>query len=514
MTRITQSAADRQLGVVLESLAEAVTVVDPEGRVVFANSAAVDLLHAGRAEDLYVADPRDIMARFSVYDEDGRPVGLDALPGSRLAAGEPEVEPLLVRNVVKSTGEERWLVNRATTLTGPGGELTGVVNVIEDVTEVKRAERAQRLLAEVSKALASSLNYASTLQRIADMAVPALADWCEVDLYGHGGRLEEAAAATVDPERVREARELRDRFLHGHDEPLATPGVMVVPLQAGRETLGALTFVNADPVRRFSAADLELARELGRRAGIAVLNARMFTRRASAASTLEQSLLPPELPAMPNWSAAALYRPAGEHEVGGDFYDLFRGPGGWFLLIGDVVGQGVEAATGTSLARFTLRTAVELTGDVARAVAHLNATLRSQRHLPICTVVCASLDDAHGRAAITLATGGHPPPLLLRGGVVRPLGDPGTMVGAFDGERWPTASVPLYAGDVLVFYTDGVLDAVGEHDRFGEQRLREAVEAVAGRGAADVVGHLDEVLRAFERGRRDDTTVLAVQYLG
>jgi serine phosphatase RsbU (regulator of sigma subunit) len=59
-----------------------------------------------------------------------------------------------------------------------------------------------------------------------------------------------------------------------------------------------------------------------------------------------------------------------------------------------------------------------------------------------------------------------------------------------------------------------VLDAVGEHDRFGEQRLHEAVEAVAGRGAADVVGHLDEVLRAFERGRRDDTTVLAVQYLG
>jgi len=74
--------------------------------------------------------------------------------------------------------------------------------------------------------------------------------------------------------------------------------------------------------------------------------------------------------------------------------------------------------------------------------------------------------------------------------------------------------VRLRAGDVLVFYTDGVLDAVGEHDRFGDERLRAALAAAAGGGAAEVVACLDERLRAFETGRRDDTTVLAVQYLG
>jgi serine phosphatase RsbU (regulator of sigma subunit) len=508
--------AGHELSIVLESLAEAVLLVDAAARVIFANPAAVELLRADGAQDLYDATAVELMARFAVYDEDGHPIGLEELPGPRLLAGETDVPPLLVRNVVRATGEERWFVNKASLVPAPAGAPMRVVNVIEDVTEVKRAERGQRLLAAASDALAGSLDYPQTLQRIADMAVPDLADWCEVVLPRERGRAEEGAIAEVPAERLRLARELRDRFLHGHDEPQATPGVMIVPLQAGTETLGALTFVNADPVRRFSRADLALAQELGRRAGTAVVHSRMYTRRSAVARTLERSLLPPELPHMPHWSAATLYRPGSElSEVGGDFYDVFRGPRGWFVLIGDIVGQGVEAATGTSLARFTLRTAAELTGDVSRAVAQLNATLRSQRHLPICTAVCASLDERDGDAGITLATGGHPPPLLLRDGSVSALGAPGTMVGAFDGEHWPTETVALRAGDVLVFYTDGVLDALGEHDRFGEERLRAAVAAAAGGGAAEVVARLDAELRAFETGlRRDDTTVLAVQYLG
>jgi serine phosphatase RsbU (regulator of sigma subunit) len=519
MTLSRQSAAnahEHELAVVLDSLAEAVTVVDLDARTVFANPAAVELLRAAGAEELYAAEASDLMRRFAVYDEDGHPVALEELPGSRILAGEQAVKPLLVRNVVKATGEERWLLNKASAIHDDDGHVMRVVNVIEDVTEAMRADRAHRLLAEASEALATSLDFEQTLQRIADMAVPALADWCEVHLRGHGGRLEGVAVADVDPERVRLAHELRDRFLLGHDEPQATPGVMVVPLTAAGETLGALTFVNADPVRRFSRADLDLARELGRRAATAVVNSRLFTRRSAIARTLEQSLLPPELPELGAWSAAALYRPAGElNSVGGDFYDLFRGPGGWFVLIGDMVGQGVEAAAGTALARFTLRTAAELTGDPAQAVVHLNATLRSQRHLPICTVVCALLEELDSEAAITLACGGHPPPLLLRGGEVVALGDAGTMVGAFEGERWSTATIALREGDVIVFYTDGVLDAVGECDRFGEARLRAAVAAAAGAGAAGVVTALDAELKAFETGlRRDDTTILAVQYAG
>jgi len=242
----------------------------------------------------------------------------------------------------------------------------------------------------------------------------------------------------------------------------------------------------------------------------------MFSRRTAIAQALQHGLLPPELPDVPGWSAAVLYRPAGElNEVGGDFYDVFEGPGAWMVVIGDVAGQGAEAATRTSLARFTVRTAAELTGDVGRALARLNDTLRSQAGLPLCTAVCASLTEREdGTAQLTLASAGHPPPLLVRGGVVKALGHPGTIAGAFDGEAWPVATVDLAPGDVIVLYTDGVLDAVGESDRFGERRLREALERLDGSVEERLAG-LSEQLESFQRGpQRDDTTVLVLEYRG
>ena len=96
---------------------------------------------------------------------------------------------------------------------------------------------------------------------------------------------------------------------------------------------------------------------------MALLNARMYERRTAIAQALQHGLLPPALPDVPGWPAAVSYLPAGElSEVGGDFYDVFRGPGGWMLIVGDMVGQGPEAATLSSLARYTLRAAAELTG--------------------------------------------------------------------------------------------------------------------------------------------------------
>jgi serine phosphatase RsbU (regulator of sigma subunit) len=185
------------------------------------------------------------------------------------------------------------------------------------------------------------------------------------------------------------------------------------------------------------------------------------------------------------------------------------------LVIGDIAGKGAEAAARTSLARFTVRTAAELTGDVGRAVGRLNDTLRGQPGLPLCTVVCARLAErGDGTALLTLASAGHPPPLLVRGREIVPVGDPGTIAGAFDGEQWPAASVELRPGDVLAFYTDGVLDAVGETDRFGERRLQEALRGSEG-GARERVAGLDAALEAFQQGpQRDDTTVLVLEYRG
>jgi GAF domain-containing protein len=547
------TAAERELAAILDGLAAAVTVIDTSGQITFANDAAVQLLRAPDAQALYAAAPEETMARFAVFDEAGEPVDLQRLPGFRRLAGEPDPEPLLVRNVVRATGEERWLHNKTTTILDESGEIVSVVNVIENVTEVKRAEIAQRILAEAGEALAASLDYADTLQRVAEIAVPRLADWCGVDLPGHGVAMP-MAVAHVDPDRLALAQALRAAYPVPLDEPdgigsviLGGPTVvvsdipdaalvayasdeehlrllrvvgfgsyLVVPVSAGGETLGALTMVRSDPVRRFSPADVELAEELGRRAGTAVLNARLYTERTAIASTLERGLRPPDLPEMPGWRAATLYRPAGElNEVGGDFYDAFPTPDGWMVLLGDVAGQGAEAATLTGLARYTLRTAGQLTGDPALAARQLNATLRTQPELSLCTALCLRLARAEdGTARVAIVSCGHPLPILSRGGTVARVGRTGTMAGAFDGECWEPAVVDLRPGDTLLLYTDGVIDTVGAAGRFGEDRLLEAIRA-APADPGELVARVAAALERFQRGaQRDDTAIVALQLVG
>ena len=491
------SEAEERFGLVLHALAEAVTMNDAAGRLVYVNPAAVELLGAHSADELVSADPLDIMDRYAVFDEHGRPLALEDLPSQRLLAGEPDPAPLLVRNVVRATGAERWLLHRCSALRDGDGAIVRVISVIEDVTEVKRAEWSQRLLADASEALASSMDPGEQLDALAKVLVPALAAAAAAELPDPRG----------EPRRVAAAGEVA---------ALEGGSALRIPLRAGAEALGTLTLAHAEPWRRFGPLERELADEIGRRAGVAVHNARSHSSRTAIARALQHGLLPPELPEVPGWSAAVLYRPAGEfNEVGGDFYDLFLGPSGWMVVIGDVAGQGAEAAARTSLARFTLRTAAELTGDVSAAVSRLNDTLRGQSGLPLCTVVCAELRErGDGTAVVTMASAGHPPPLLVRGREVLPVGDAGTIAGAFDGERWPAAPIVLEPDDLLVLYTDGVIDAMGEDDRFGERRLRETPARLEGAVGERLAARRAE-LEAFERGpQRDDTTVLVLEYRG
>jgi GAF domain-containing protein len=533
----------------LDSLAEAVTMNGPDGRTVYVNQAAVRLLKAGSAEELYRAQVGEISARFSMYDEHGRPLDYREFPAFRALAGEDEPAPLLTRNVVRATGEERWLINHVSVLRDRQGEIDRVVNVIEDVTEVKQRELSQRLLAEATRALGGSLDDEVTLQQVAEVAVPELADWCGVDLPGPGGVLEPVAIAHVEHDRIALARELRRRYPVRVDSPtglgrvmreavtelvpsvadedlaafaededhlrllraVGFGSIMIVPLVAGGQTLGALSLVRSDPIRQFSAQDRQLAEELGRRAGSAVLNARLFTERATIARDLQAGLLPPELAHAPGLDVATLYRPAGElNEVGGDFYDAFATPHGWLTVIGDVAGQGARAAALTGLARFTVRSVSQLTGDLRAAAAQVNRTLREQPELSLVTIAMAQLerDDAGGLVLATLSCG-HPLPVLLREGRPAELGRPGPLAGAFADATWGLERTPLRNGDVLVLYTDGVLDTVGADGRFGEERLFEVLASGVADPAA-LVSRVDDTLEAFRSGPRSDDTALVV----
>jgi PAS domain S-box-containing protein len=549
-------AVAAQLATILDGLAEAVTVSDEHGRTVYANDAAAQLLGLTPAEQASGATGSELMDRFEVYDEHGVPVALHHLPGSRVRAGELNPAPMLVRNVVKATREERWLLNKTTAIRDVDGTVTGVVNVIEDVTQAKRAELAQRLLAEASDALASSLDYERTLQRIAEVAVPGFADWCGVDVPGPGGFAQLVAIAHRDPAKVALARRLRARYpvslqrregiaavmrgdpsfvraeigddelrAYAQDEQhfemlreLGMASLVVVPLAAGGRKLGTLILSRGTSGRAFDAADVTLAEELGRRAGTAVLNARAYTERAAIAATLQRGLRPPELLAPPGFAVATHYDAAGAfNEVGGDFYDAFTTADGWMLVIGDVAGHGAEAAALTALARYTLRSAGQLTRDPARAMHQLNATLRDLPQLSLCTSVCVHVRTGEGtsEARVTLANCGHPRPLLVRDGRAEELGCVGPMAGAFDDGAWDCTEVGLQIGDTLVLYTDGVLDTVGAEDRFGDRRLRAALEASATAEPGALVTALADALETFRHGpERDDTAIAAVHFTG
>jgi len=294
---------------------------------------------------------------------------------------------------------------------------------------------------------------------------------------------------------------------------------VVVPMAARGRTLGALTLATDSSGRRFDERDLELAEELARRCATAIDNARLFSDRAYIARTLQDSLLPSELPDIPGIEAAARFRPTGEgNEVGGDFYDLFEsGRRGWTVVMGDVCGKGPDAAAVTALARYTLRAAAMREQLPSRSLHILNEALLRQRHdRRFCTVAYAYLEKSEDGARVACASGGHPLPLLVRvDGTVEPVGAPGTLLGVLPDPRFEDRSVTLGPGDALVLYTDGVIEARssdGVDGMLDEAGLTHLLTACAGLGADAIATRVEEAAFAASGGTpRDDIAVLVLR---
>ncbi|HEY7967102.1 MAG TPA: SpoIIE family protein phosphatase [Solirubrobacteraceae bacterium] len=549
-------AVEQRMEAILVGLAEAVTVVDAGGRTVFANQATSDLLGFSSPQELLDSEPGSIMRRFVVLDEEGRELELAQMPARRLFAGEAQPPPLLVRNISRSSGEDRWLIVRATPIRDPdSGRLTHAVNVFEDITEVKRAERAERLLAETSRVLASSLDYDRTLEQVARLAVPQLADWCGVSVLDETGQIRRvtvhfdaggraAAAGSLErivPPALSDAtgvgyviRSGRSRhYGEGsaaaiedlarsaeHLELLREMGaraVLIVPMLAGGRAVGSITLVSSDPLRRIGDAEVALAEELGRRAGTAVHNARAFTERARIAHTLQQALLPTTLPSADGVEVLARYEAAGElNEVGGDFYDVLEdAAGSWLLMIGDVCGKGPQAAAATALARHTLRAAA-LAGEGPSAMLQtLHVAMRLQPTAQsLCTAAIVRMTRGEGSGArLEVALGGHLPPLLIDGdGGTRPIGRMGTLLGVVDPIEVHEVEVEMGLGETLLLYTDGVTDAGRSGDRLGENGLAHLCAQSPGESLESLLERIRSAALARVAGRsRDDIMLLALR---
>jgi PAS domain S-box-containing protein len=542
-------ALGEQLTAALSNLAEAVVIQDREQRLVYANEAAAATLGFPSVDALLGAAPPDLVSLADFYNEDGSPLTPEQYPSHRVLQGE-EVAPQRIRVINRATGEERWRVNKARAVFDARGGPRLVVTVIEDITDQRRAENAQRLLARAGAALSSSLHYEGTLQDVAHLAVPTLADWCGVSMPDRNGAIKQVAVAHSDPEKVAFARNYSEKYpsrmsdeggaaqvlRDGHSQlipeipdalleaavqhpeqrellrNIGMRSAISVPMTAASGSpIGVISFVNAESGRVFTETDLELCEELGRRAGIAVENARLYTERTLIAHTLQRALLPPALPEIPGFSLSALYRPAGEENwVGGDFYDAFAVRDGWVAVVGDVAGRGAKAAALTAFARHVFRTAAQLHDDPLDALAYLNRQLYDRPGAALCTVCCVHLRPRGVDAEARIACAGHPLPYAVRqAGAAEPVGRWGQMLGAWTPGEWTRTTTTLTPGDLLVLYTDGVIDATGAEERFGDERLQAAL--AESRDPEDALRRMADGLADFETGEQaDDTAALAI----
>ncbi|WTI71789.1 SpoIIE family protein phosphatase [Streptomyces sp. NBC_00358] len=236
-------------------------------------------------------------------------------------------------------------------------------------------------------------------------------------------------------------------------------------------------------------------------------------------ATLQKTLLPPTLVDVPGLDVAAYYHVASVDEVGGDFYDLFPlASGTWGFFLGDVCGKGAPAAAVTSLARYTLRAAAVYDPEPAAVLANLNTVLNHEyngQDPRFCTVIFGLLtpDGDQGGFQVTLASGGHPPALLMRSdGHADFLPTPGgQLIGVLPDADIATTSVRLDPGDTLFLHTDGLTEAhsVGAEGRYGDEALLEFAQELAPTTARDAVAAIRDLLDTFGTGVDDDTAVLA-----
>ena len=482
-------------------------VLDTDLRYVSVN-AALERLNGIPAEDHIGRSVREVLPRL---DADAMETAMREV----LRTGRPLVDQQTVGRTPAHPDEEHaWSVSLYR-LEDAFGTVLGVAGSILDITEQHRArveaEAARRRLAVIADASArigTTLELDRTARELAEVAVPELADVAAVDLLEtvvEGRRsilgpqepaVLRALAVQADhapgalrasdqpgqvarygPDRlvtecVRTGRPVMVAQVEPSDLPriarseegaelLAAAGVhsyLAVPLIARGEVLGALDLKRTRNRLPFTEDDLLLARELAARAAVQIDNARWYQNARDTALTLQRSLLPSHPPVIGGLEVASRYQPAGAtSEVGGDWFDVLPlEDGKTALVVGDVMGSGINAAATMGRLRTATTTLAALDLDPARLLEHLDKITEGLDH-SIATCVYAVHDPRLRQCRIALA--GHLPPVRLRGGRPPELLELPTGVPlGVGGVAFSTTAVDLDPGDRLVFYTDGLVE--------------------------------------------------------
>ena len=385
-------------------------------------------------------------------------------------------------------------------------------------------------LAEASELLAQSLDVNLTMALIPQLVVPRLGQWCAVHTTDAWGRLQLAAATHADEAAVPQLHatlaesgpeavlaRLEEASRSGNQVMFGAPAEgFAVPLVARGQRLGTLA-VGRHHRHRHDADEVAVLEDVARRAALAIDNARIHDERHKVARTLQASLLPPALPHVDGVGFAAEYVPTGS-EVGGDFYDVVPAPGPehdrWVVVVGDVSGKGVQAATVTGLVRDVIRILVDDGKPMNEILCRVNRTLVQRGGGRYCTLAMASVSrQADGTLDVCLHLAGHDRAVMVRAdGITSFVGEGGTALGLLESITSPDVGVTLKPGDSLIFYTDGVTERRRGRELFGTGRLREAASPLAGYPADVMAARLRSTTINFSvEEPRDDIAILVLR---
>ena len=536
---------DEQFAAMFEHAPVGVAHLDLQGRFVRINPAFAAILRRP-AEEV-----EGVSYRAVTHPDD---LEADAAHTRRLLVGEVPKASYRKR-FLRDDGTAVWVRLTASMVRDSVGEPPYGMAVIEDITaDLAReaSERRARELAELTADIVSRLESARGEQAYAravtELLVPSFADFATVETPTEPTPL--LAAAHCDPALLPALTELRSRHRLQPDDPSSVARALVgehhvgatpkavrdrfpldddarrlldqldprsylsVGLDLGGGPRGVLFVGRSDAGRPdFDAQDLEFLERLAERAGLLMAGARLRSAEHDISVRLQHALLPDHLATAEQLEVAGRYYAIGEAlDVGGDWYDsIALADGRILLVVGDVVGHGLEAAAVMGRLRAGLAALAARTSSPGRLLDELDGFARSPQGGDFATVAAAALDPTTGE--LTYASAGHPPLLVIEPwGAPRWLDEAGSVpLCSFPVDGRPEATTTLAPGSWLVLYSDGLLERRGEPIDEGLQRVLDAAPRFRHGGAQALCDGLIAELTG-DGDPEDDVVVLAVRH--
>ncbi|MCH7814667.1 MAG: SpoIIE family protein phosphatase, partial [Planctomycetes bacterium] len=331
-----------------------------------------------------------------------------------------------------------------------------------------------------------------------------------IDVAAFAGQTIYIADAATDPRTRYPEQARREGIVSG----------LCVALTYRGQAVGVIRVYTGQP-HRFSSFEMSLLRAVASQVAAAIINARLFAQRQESeryrrqldyAGEIQRRMIPADPPSHERIALAGVYAPS--LEVGGDFYDFIQLPDGNLgVCIADVVGKGVPAALMMASVRSALRAHAHSIYDLHEIIAQVNQHLCRDTQISEFATLFYGVFDAKG-GRITYCNAGHEPPLLLRGHKLRRLEAGGMVIGVRPDERFAMDVVSLESGDVLVFYTDGVTEALNfDGQAFGRERLADSIRRYRDEPAQTLAQQLLWDVRRFAglAPQTDDITIVVAK---